>query len=126
VHEEEKQIPEPQIEDKKPQVKQRAIAPDGFYDDEEPELNPTTGPYSMFSAFQTQEQEFSLFTPTHDDFLGNTPMNFDFLEDCPSPREAKEEDEVFNRFGNLQELREESELYSYDIANKDIFTKIQK
>lgn len=98
--------------------------PQGFFEEDE-ENDYQTNSYNMFSAFQYPSKDFSLFAPVQDRMFGDRfPMNFDFLDDQDDPN--NQEDNVFFRFDNLDELRQESEHYDYDIANKDISTKLQK
>lgn len=82
-------------------------------------------PYSMFSAFGNPDQDFSLFAPFNDNIFENhNPMRFDFLDNPNSNDVQDRRDDLFHRFDNLEELREKSENFKYDIANKDISTKI--
>lgn len=81
--------------------------------------------FNMFSAFQNPGKDFSLFAPVQDSSFGaDDQMSFNLLNDHNNHPE--DEDEILHQFGNLQELRNMSENYTYDIANKDISTKFPK
>jgi hypothetical protein len=88
--------------------------PKGFFEEE------IENEFNIFSAFQNPKQEFNLFAPSSE-YFKEPSMKFDFIEE---PAQDYDEDEMFIRFDNLEELREESEHYNYDIANKDISTKL--
>jgi hypothetical protein len=93
-----------------------------YFDDDE---DYQSSEFNMFSAFQNPGKDFSLFAPVQDSTFGaNDQMSFNLLHD-PN-QHSEDEDEVLNQFGNLQELRNMSENYNYDIANKDISTKFPK
>lgn len=96
--------------------------PQHFFDEDE-SYQPAE--FNMFSAFQNPGKDFSLFAPVQDsDFGADDQMSFNLLND--HNHHPEDEDEVLHQFGNLQELRNMSENYTYDIANKDISTKFPK
>lgn len=85
-----------------------------FFNDEDFQNNPN----SMFNAFSALNQDFSLFASAQDDaYEQNNPLRFDFMDDPFSNKYGNPEDE-FSMIGNLDELREKSENFNYDLANK--------
>ena len=95
-----------------PQIQQKET----FFSDADFKSNP----YSVFNAFGGTNQDFSLFAPIQESANQEeqNPLHFDFMDDSSARDIKNQSDDLLYNFDNLQELREKSEAFDYDLAKE--------